>query len=188
MKKISLLIALSILFKFSSMAQLCNLPVVDGSGNIVRSFNGAPVVTGDLVECDPTVLVVEVTYVTTYEPYDYEALDYETKLSLERATETIFFDLDKAEIKREGKAILQDIAKAMEKTNQYDLVIVGHADQSGSDSYNYDLAKERAENVFRFLTKSGVSSNRLNVKSYGEDKPISPNPEYNRRVEFVVTK
>lgn len=188
MKNYSLLIALSLCMFFSAKAQLCHLPVVDGSGNIVRSFNGLAVVTDDLIECEPTVVVVEVTYIDVYEPYDSEALDYESKLSLERAAKTIFFELDKAEIQKEGKNMLNDLAKAMVKTDNYNLVIKGHADQSGTEQYNYDLAKSRAENVFKYLVNAGVDRDRLNVQSYGERKPISPNPDYNRRVEFIVTK
>lgn len=173
----------------ASYAQmLCSVPVVDGSGNIVRSSNGMAVTSSAMKECEPVMVVVEVTYLNNYDPYDYEALDYESKLSLERATEAIFFDLDEAVVKEDAKSVLQDIANAMKKTDKYNLLIKGHADKSGAKDYNYDLAKERADNVFMYLVESGVSADRLNVKSMGEMKPISANPDYNRRVEFIITK
>ena len=180
---------IAIIVATASHAQMmCSVPVVDGSGSIVRSSNGMAVVSGAMKECEPTLIVVKVSYLDTYEPYDYEALDYESKRFLERATETIFFDLDEAKLQNEAKDMLKEVATAMNKADNYNLLIKGHADQSGTKEYNYDLAKERADNVFMYLIECGVSADRLNVKSYGEKKPISPNPDYNRRVEFIITK
>jgi peptidoglycan-associated lipoprotein len=70
--------------------------------------------------------------------------------------------------------------------------ISGHADERGSDEYNLALGNRRAAAAKRYLTGKGVADGRLEVVSYGEERPANPGHDEgswaeNRRDEFEVT-
>ncbi|HEY4797723.1 MAG TPA: OmpA family protein, partial [Bacteroidia bacterium] len=75
--------------------------------------------------------------------------------------------------------------------------ISSHTDSKGSDEYNMRLSQKRAESVVDYLTRKGISKDRLRAKGYGETMPIAPNNkpdgsdnpegrEKNRRTEFKI--
>jgi len=74
--------------------------------------------------------------------------------------------------------------------------VEGHTDAKGSDDYNLDLSKRRAESVKQWFESSGIDSSLVTTQGYGETKPVAENtksgkdnPEgraLNRRVEIVV--
>lgn len=72
------------------------------------------------------------------------------------------------------------------------IVVAGHTDSTGDEDYNYELGKERAEAVARYLiTQKVVDPTRVAVVSYGEGSPIADNStlegrKKNRRVEILV--
>ena len=78
------------------------------------------------------------------------------------------------------------------KTNPtFNLTIGGHSDERGSDEYNRSLAERRALSVKQALLDLGVSTQRLNTVSYGEDQPAAKGSTHevfskNRRAEFQV--
>ena len=71
-------------------------------------------------------------------------------------------------------------------------MVAGHTDSTGDEDYNYELGKERAEAVARYLiTQKVVDPTRVAVVSYGEGSPIADNStlegrKKNRRVEILV--
>ena len=72
------------------------------------------------------------------------------------------------------------------------LRISGHADERGSDEYNLALGNRRAAAAKRYLENKGVEGSRLEVISYGEERPANPGSDessyaQNRRDEFEVT-
>jgi outer membrane protein OmpA-like peptidoglycan-associated protein len=73
------------------------------------------------------------------------------------------------------------------------VVIEGHASDEGSYYYNYDLAKKRADAIWRALIEAGVSPTRLSTRSMGEVEPKNQGEDEtslaeNRRVEFHIVK
>ena len=73
------------------------------------------------------------------------------------------------------------------------LVIEGHASDEGSFFYNYDLAKKRADAIWRALIEAGVSPTRISTRSMGEVEPRNVGLDEaslaeNRRVEFHIVK
>jgi outer membrane protein OmpA-like peptidoglycan-associated protein len=67
-----------------------------------------------------------------------------------------------------------------------------HTDSYGANDYNLKLSDNRAKSVVDYLIKSGITSNRLTFKGFGEDQPISTNEtvegrQLNRRTEFKIT-
>lgn len=79
--------------------------------------------------------------------------------------------------------------------NQYPnslIDVYGHTDSTGSDSYNMDLSKRRADAVARYLISQGVNSARIQTQGMGESYPIADNTTeegraLNRRVEIKIT-
>jgi OOP family OmpA-OmpF porin len=105
----------------------------------------------------------------------------------------IYFDYNKATIKKESYDTLLALAGELNANSQYTRIRVeGHTDSDGSDKYNLKLSDERAKAVVAFLIKEGnVSKERLFGKGYGEGCPVGPNDNAdnksrNRRSEFVL--
>lgn len=73
------------------------------------------------------------------------------------------------------------------------IVIEGHASEEGSFYYNYDLAKKRADAIWRALIEAGVSPTRISTRSMGEVEPRNAGEDEdslaeNRRVQFHIVK
>ncbi len=104
--------------------------------------------------------------------------------------EPIFFDVDKAEIKTEYHAFLLKMIRVVNGHSDLRVQVTGHTDSDGSDAYNIDLSKRRAQAIIDFFVKNGISVDRLTVEFKGEKDPIDTNktPEgkqHNRRVDFA---
>jgi peptidoglycan-associated lipoprotein len=105
----------------------------------------------------------------------------------------IFFDFDRAEVRQGTDQTLLDRKAAILAANPAVRVRVsGHADERGSDEYNLALGNRRAAAAKRYLTGKGVADNRIEVVSYGEERPANPGHDEgawaeNRRDEFEVT-
>ncbi|MCD6594230.1 peptidoglycan-associated lipoprotein Pal [bacterium] len=104
---------------------------------------------------------------------------------------TVYFDLDKYKLTAEAKAILTDNAKQLMENAQSRIRIEGNCDERGTNAYNLSLGQKRAESVKNFLAQYGVSSNRIETISYGEERPVCSESNEtcwrrNRRVDFVI--
>ena len=102
-----------------------------------------------------------------------------------------FFDFDKATLKPEGKATLNDLAAKVKGINLETLITTGHTDSVGSDAYNQRLSVRRANAVKAYLVSQGVAADRIVVEGKGESKPVATNKTAagrakNRRVEVEV--
>ena len=101
------------------------------------------------------------------------------------------FEFDKAVLTPAGQAILDVQAAWMRRFVNLRFSVFGHTDLVGSEGYNFDLAKRRAETVVAYLAGKGVPSDQMEaLVSYGEAKPIIPadNREaLNRRTVTEVT-
>jgi outer membrane protein OmpA-like peptidoglycan-associated protein len=106
------------------------------------------------------------------------------------------FDFDRAEVRPEAGPTLDEIATRLASRDNA-VMIEGHTDGKGTESYNQGLSERRAISVRGSLTARGVPIDRLNVRGYGKLRPVVPNeridgsddPEgrqKNRRVEVVV--
>jgi OOP family OmpA-OmpF porin len=115
-----------------------------------------------------------------------------TKTKIE-IKQTIFFEFNKATIKRVSFGLLNEVAQAMKDNPTIKVEIQGHTDSVGRDRSNLKLSQKRAESVKAYLTKQGVDFQRMVPKGYGETVPIADNRTKdgraeNRRVEFVITE
>jgi OOP family OmpA-OmpF porin len=106
-----------------------------------------------------------------------------------------FFDFDKAVLKPEGKAKLDEVVTKLSSINLEVIIAVGHTDSVGSDAYNEKLSVRRAEAVKAYLVGKGIEKNRVYTEGKGKKQPVAENKTAagrakNRRVEieFVGTK
>ena len=102
-----------------------------------------------------------------------------------------FFDFDKAVVKAEGKAKLDDLIGKVKGINLEVIIAVGHTDSVGSDAYNQKLSVRRAEAVKAYLVSNGIEKNRVYTEGKGEKQPVADNKTKegrakNRRVEIEV--
>ncbi len=103
----------------------------------------------------------------------------------------ILFEYDSARISPQSVRQLIILGEALQdvELSASRIMIAGHTDAAGSNSYNSNLSYLRAESVSNFLTNyAGVSAGRLDIEGYGEDYlkyPDAPNSGQNRRVEII---
>ncbi len=84
----------------------------------------------------------------------------------------VLFAVDTSTITPEGKAILDGQAQWLLTNADYRSVIEGHADEQGTREYNIALGFRRANAVREYLVSRGVPAGRLEVTSYGKERPI----------------
>lgn len=102
-----------------------------------------------------------------------------------------FFDFDKAVLKPEGRAKLDDLVSKIQGINLEVIIAVGHTDAVGGDSYNQRLSVRRSEAVKSYLVSKGIERNRVYTEGKGEKQPVADNKTAegrakNRRVEIEV--
>ncbi len=102
-----------------------------------------------------------------------------------------FFDFNKADLKPEAKAKLDDLVDKTKGINLEVIIAVGHTDSVGSDEYNQRLSVRRSEAVKAYLVSKGVESNRVYTEGKGEKQPVADNKTSegrakNRRTEIEV--
>jgi peptidoglycan-associated lipoprotein len=104
----------------------------------------------------------------------------------------INFDYDQAVVRSADQATLDRKAAILIANPGVKIRIAGHADERGSDEYNLALGNRRAAAAKRYLENKGVDASRIDVISYGEERPLNPGNDetayaQNRRDEFEVT-
>lgn len=141
----------------------------------------APVVEQPIVKPGPTTPDVEpnkpVEPVVTTEKVTLEA--------------DALFDFDKAVIKPEGKAKLDNMLSKLKDITVEVIVATGHTDSIGAPAYNQKLSVRRANAVKDYLVKHGVDPKNVFAEGKGETKPIASNKTKagrakNRRVDIEV--
>lgn len=103
----------------------------------------------------------------------------------------VTFDTNSAELR---PGLYNEINRVAGVLNQYPDTLIrveGHTDSKGSDEYNMDLSKRRANNVKTLLVMRGVAENRIEVVGYGKTMPVATNDtesgrQKNRRVEIRI--
>lgn len=147
----------------------------DGAGAPVESRSGSsagvtPVTAGGL---DASGLPRELT-------------DPASKLS----QRSIYFDLDKYEVKDEYKDLVAAHAKYLTANKGFKVLVQGNTDERGSREYNLSLGQKRAEAVKRSLALLGVKDDQIESVSLGEEKPKNPGHDEaawteNRRADIL---
>ncbi len=103
----------------------------------------------------------------------------------------VYFDTEKYNINAKSQATLNKLAGIFKEYPKSNILVEGHTDDTGSESYNLTLSKNRAQAVSGYLVNNGVSSGRFDTKWYGESQPKYDNTTAdgrakNRRVELAI--
>ncbi|CAN5216501.1 OmpA family protein [soil metagenome] len=103
----------------------------------------------------------------------------------------VYFDTEKFNINAKSQETLNKLAAIFKEYPDTNILVEGHTDSSGSDSYNLTLSKNRAQAVTNYLVNNGVSKGRFETKWYGESQPKYDNNTAdgrakNRRVELAI--
>ena len=83
------------------------------------------------------------------------------------------FDFDKAYLKPEGKAMLDDLTRVLQGAKYEVILAIGHADRIGSVQYNQKLSVRRAETVKKYLVDKGIEPNRVYAEGKGKSQPLT---------------
>lgn len=169
--------------------------VTDSSGKIWRNNYGECWRTGywtpalAVPECEPGMAKKEVKVVekAAPPPAGPEKPAFE-KMTIQAET---LFDFDKATLRPEGKAKLDEVVAKMQEAKSVELVLVtGHTDRIGTAAYNQKLSERRAATVKNYLVSKGVDANRIETVGKGESEPVTTDckggPENRRNKKLIA--
>jgi len=160
----------------SGVRSLFVLTVVDGNVTGVRSTNGAPFRTY-ASDADAN-LVTECSSAAVEPPGCGDTLY------------GIRFDYDSAAIRPESYDVINSLRTGLQASAGSAIIIAGHTSSEGSDAYNLDLSRRRAEAVVATLKERGAGNLNISARGAGEAEPIADNSSetgrsLNRRVEIT---
>jgi peptidoglycan-associated lipoprotein len=139
-------------------------------------------------EVTPQVEKPELTEEEIFERMSLEEINKEGHLK------KINFDFDKYYIRDDMKATLHRNADWLLKHPSVEIKVEGHCDERGTVEYNIALGEKRASTAKEYLVSLGVPAERMNIVSYGKNRPLIPNAAdedshfQNRRAEFIIVK
>ena len=172
-------------FRHDSVAPITQEdPITSDSASQIAAQADAPLDAEPQAEKEP-MLVAKVV------PKEPEQTGISTK-ALEAALSDIYFDYDQFAIREDASALLKANAQLLsEQFAEKRIVIEGHCDERGTQSYNMVLGERRAKAVKYFLQDLGVPAENLQVVSYGKEKPFCTEQsedcwQENRRGHFVI--
>lgn len=112
--------------------------------------------------------------------------------------EYIYFDFDKADIRPDAVVDLQKVIDVMQQYPTMKIDVRSYTDSKGMRKYNKKLSDLRAKSIIEYMTKNGISANRLSGRGYGESKLLNrckdgvkcseEEHQKNRRGEFIIIK
>ena len=103
----------------------------------------------------------------------------------------LLFAFDSDSIQATAGTNLRELASSLQKYPDSQLLIVGHTDNVGDDSYNQALSQRRSNSAATYLAAQGVARTRLAATGKGESEPVATNDtdagrQKNRRVEVAI--
>ena len=103
----------------------------------------------------------------------------------------LLFPYDSDVLQPAARTNLIELANSLKKYPESSVLIVGHTDDTGSDSYNQGLSQRRADAAAAFLATQGIARSRVQTSGKGESEPVATNlsdegRQQNRRVEVAI--
>jgi outer membrane protein OmpA-like peptidoglycan-associated protein len=168
------------------------LPEQDGRPTAVIVKQG-----GRQVTLDQPYAATELTYA---DPWSYRASEAEVKATFgdalgaqpARAVHfTLNFNENSSELTEDSKEVFESVLADLKQRAVVDVVVVGHTDTVGSDAFNDDLARKRADAIRDALLARGLAASDVVAIGRGKRELVVPTPDgvaepRNRRVEIVV--
>ena len=118
---------------------------------------------------------------------------WEDRRGIRFEAKPVYFDFDKSLVKPEYWRVLREKAEFLKDNPNLDIRIEGNCDERGTNEYNLALGERRAESAKKFLISLGISPDRIQIISYGEERPLAVGHNedswaLNRRNDFVIMK
>jgi peptidoglycan-associated lipoprotein len=101
---------------------------------------------------------------------------------------TVFFEFDSSSLSAEARAKLDENAEWLRQDAKREVTVEGHTDEVGTPEYNLALGDRRARAAKEYLTNLGIAADRVDVITYGEERPASTDDAQNRRSVFIATQ
>ncbi len=187
MKRIFLLVlALVLVFVFGGCAKKAVTTPVEQEAPKEAAQKAAPV--------EQTPMKAEEPVMAKAEPKKVETMPVKEVTEAKSSQfGNIHFDFDKYTIREDAKPTLKSIADWLIKNKDAKMILEGHCDDRGTNEYNLALGEKRAKSARDYIVSAGVTKNRLDTISYGEEKPLCKEQtedcyQKNRRVQFVSGK
>jgi len=103
----------------------------------------------------------------------------------------ILYDVSRASLRQEAINNIDELARILNKYENTNVLIEGHTDATGSEEYNLELARKRAQSVANEIASQKVDPTRFTIMGYGESQPLGSNEtvegrQQNRRVELAI--
>ncbi|HEY2375415.1 MAG TPA: peptidoglycan-associated lipoprotein Pal [Gemmatimonadaceae bacterium] len=120
-----------------------------------------------------------------------EARDRELAAARAAVARPVYFDFDNATIRNDQRDALEAKVPALSRSSGLRIRVEGNTDERGSAEYNIALGMRRAAEARRFLTDRGIDASRIDVVSYGEERPACTGSDescwqQNRRDDFKI--
>lgn len=101
----------------------------------------------------------------------------------------VYFDFDRYAIRSDARTTLKATASILKAQSNHTIVVEGHCDERGTNAYNLVLGERRAKAVKQELQTLGLAASRLQIASYGKERPVCAEHsetcrQLNRRVHF----
>ncbi len=127
----------------------------------------------------------------TLDKEDFTSSEFERIIKkLSEEIGDIHFDYDKYDIRQNDIPTLKKVASALQKYPKLRVIVEGHCDDRGTNEYNFALGQKRANAAKQYLVSLGIPSTKIEIISYGEEKPLCTEQnetcwQRNRRAHFV---
>ncbi len=115
-----------------------------------------------------------------------KAIEDNMEKGISSSFDNINFETGSAELSEGSKNALDGIVKFLKDNPDKNIKVIGHSSSDGTDEINIPLSTKRAKKVTEYIEKQGIDGSRLSYQGMGSSKPISEEPEKNRRVEIQV--
>ena len=104
----------------------------------------------------------------------------------------VYFDYDDSSIRSDQLVTIRSDADFLKRHPEVHIVVEGHCDELGSTEYNLTLGEMRASEVRSALVKAGISAGRIEIRTYGKERPICGEEnaacwQKNRRAHIAIT-
>ncbi|MDI9605281.1 MAG: OmpA family protein [Bacteroidota bacterium] len=112
---------------------------------------------------------------------DFEMIPFDEAVVLEN----IFYDFDSASLRPESETELEKLVDLMNEFPEVLVELSAHTDRKGSDEYNEDLSRRRAESVVAYLVNRGIDKGRLSATGHGKTQPVIVSKRLANRYDFL---
>ncbi len=164
-----------------AQAQTNSVYVIDARGEVVTSGAGlcwrtgfwtpaAAATDANGCKCDKDLIAKDVCEPKAAKDVASKAPVFGPKITL---SADALFDFNKATLRAEGKAKLNDVAARSSSLTLEVVIVVGHADRIGGAAYNQKLSEKRAAAIKDYLVSKGIPANRVYTEGKGSKQPVT---------------